>query len=215
MSRSRPARRAPTLWLAKYVSALWALIKKYVFLLLLGGPKPPQMPLPGARNRPLGPRSEVPDKSKYKMSPNVRHAWLATEIEIHFVPRDCLRTNLLARFWVQSELQDEPRRSTGVSGLCVLDLGWFLVVLWGGWGRNHFKRVAKAASRSRLYKPTTEYQGAAVFRHRVATRQCPRHRNPAAGADTAHELCTEVEPHLRNIFVYVRVFSHRSIGGGK
>ncbi len=31
---------------------------------MFGSPKPPQNPLPGARNRPLGPRNEVPEPSR-------------------------------------------------------------------------------------------------------------------------------------------------------
>ena len=38
-----------------------------------GGPKPPQKPLPGARNGPLGPGNEVPEHKQSKMSRNVRH----------------------------------------------------------------------------------------------------------------------------------------------
>ncbi len=35
-----------------------------MFIIILGGPKSPQKPLPGARNRPLGPRSEGPEPSR-------------------------------------------------------------------------------------------------------------------------------------------------------
>ena len=34
------------------------------FCIILGGPTSPQQPLPGARNRPLGPRNEVPAPSR-------------------------------------------------------------------------------------------------------------------------------------------------------
>ena len=37
---------------------------KYTFVIIFGGPKSPQKPLPGARNRPLGPRNEVPEPSR-------------------------------------------------------------------------------------------------------------------------------------------------------
>ncbi len=38
--------------------------KNILVLLFLGGPESPQKPLPGTRNRPLGPRNEVPEPSR-------------------------------------------------------------------------------------------------------------------------------------------------------
>ncbi len=47
------------------VGTLWALFTIYLFYFCYG-PTPPQKPLPGARNRPLGPGNEVPSQHKVK-----------------------------------------------------------------------------------------------------------------------------------------------------